>query len=78
MSMILEVKASEAAGQVKLEDKTLVLKFLSWPFSYVIKGEAPSKNIWLLEEISVYWYSINLSLSTGIALILPCSFWKSE
>lgn len=76
--MIREVKASETAGQVKLEGKTLVLTFLSCPFSYATKSEAPSKKFWLLEEGSVYWYSIDLSLSAGIALILPCSFWKSE
>lgn len=74
--MIREVKASETAGQVKLEGKTLVLTFLSCPFSYATKSEAPSKKFWLLEEGSVY--SIDLSLSAGIALIFPCSFWKSE
>lgn len=45
MSMILEVKTSGAAGQVKHEGKTLRLTFLSWPLPYVAKSEAPSKNI---------------------------------
>lgn len=78
MSMISEVKTSEAAGQVTLEGKTLVLTFLSWPFSYATKSEAPSKNFWLLEEISVYWYYIDLSLSIGIAFVMNYSLFQNE